>query len=86
MQTRLIAGRRTPLHRRLGVVGGLLAVAMLIVGTMAAIASARRGFTPPGGPPPLTFLIIPLGDLLVFASARRRGAVLSGDRARRTSG
>ena len=67
VQTRLIAGRRTPLHRRLGVLGGLLAVAMLIVGTMAAIASARRGFTPPGGPPPLTFLIIPLGDLFVFS-------------------
>jgi hypothetical protein len=67
VQTRLIAGRRTPLHRRLGVVGGLLAVAMLVVGTMAAIASARRGFTPPGGPPPLTFLIIPLGDLVVFS-------------------
>jgi hypothetical protein len=67
VQTRLIAGRRTPLHRRLGVVGGVLAVAMLVVGTMAAIASARRGFTPPGGPPPLTFLIIPLGDLVVFS-------------------
>jgi hypothetical protein len=66
VQTRLIAARRTPLHRRLGVLGALLAVAMLIVGTLAAIASARRGFTPPGGPPPLTFLIIPLGDLLVF--------------------
>ena len=66
VQTRLIAARRTPLHRKAGVLGGFLAVAMLIVGTMAAIASARRGFTPPGGPPPLTFLIIPLGDLLVF--------------------
>jgi hypothetical protein len=68
VQTRLIAGRRTPLHRQLGVVGGCLAAAMLVVGTLAAIASARRGFTPPGGPPPLVFLIIPLGDLLVFGS------------------
>ena len=67
VQTRLIASRRTPLHRRLGVVGGLTAVAMLVVGTLAAIAAARRGFTPPGGPPPLTFLIIPLGDLVVFS-------------------
>jgi hypothetical protein len=67
VQTRLIAARRTPLHRRLGVLGGLIAIAMLVVGTLAAIASARRGFTPPGGPPPLTFLIIPLGDLLVFS-------------------
>ena len=67
VQTSLVASRRTPLHRRLGVVGGVIAVAMLIAGTMAAIDSARRGFTPPGGPPPLTFVIIPLGDLLVFA-------------------
>jgi hypothetical protein len=67
VQTQLIAARRTPLHRRLGVVGGIIAIAMLIVGTMAAIESGRRGFTPPGGPPPLTFLIIPLGDLFVFA-------------------
>jgi hypothetical protein len=66
-QTALIALRRTPLHRRLGVAGGVLAAAMLVVGAMAAIDSARRGFTPPGGPPPLTFLIIPLGDLLVFS-------------------
>ena len=68
VQARLIAGRRTPLHRRLGVVGGCLAAAMLVVGTMAAIASARRGFTPPGGPPPLVFLIVPLFDLVVFGS------------------
>jgi hypothetical protein len=68
VQTRLIAGRRTPLHRRLGVVGGCLAAAMLVVGTMAAIASARRGFTPPGGPPPLVFMIVPLFDLVVFGA------------------
>ncbi len=68
LQTGLIAGRRTPLHRRLGVSGGALAVAMLVAGTMAAIDAARRGFTPPGGPPPLTFLIIPLGDLVVFSA------------------
>lgn len=67
VQTALIASRRTPVHRRLGVAGGVLAAAMLVVGPMAAIDAARRGFTPPGGPPPLTFMIIPLGDILVFA-------------------
>jgi hypothetical protein len=41
---------------------------MLVVGTMAAIASARRGFTPPGGPPPLVFMIVPLFDLVVFGA------------------
>ncbi len=67
-QTTLVAAHRTDLHRRLGVAGGTLAVLMLIVGLMVAIGAARRGFTPPGGPPPLAFMAIPLGDLAVFAT------------------
>jgi hypothetical protein len=64
VQARLIATRRTPLHRRLGVFGGLLAATMLVLGTVLAITQAKLGRTP--GPPPLKFLVIPLGDLLVF--------------------
>lgn len=67
VQTTLIAARRTDLHRRLGVVGGLLGVLLPVVGLPVAIWSARRGFTPPGGPPPLVFLAIPFADLVVFA-------------------
>lgn len=63
-QVRLVAGRRTNLHRRLGVIGGLLAGLVLVVGFATAISAARRGVTP--GPPPLVFLSVPLGDLLVF--------------------
>ena len=70
VQTRLIAAGRTALHRRLGVGGGMLAVAMVIAGLAAAIAAARRG-TPPdaiaGLPPPLVFLVIPFTDMLTFA-------------------
>lgn len=70
VQTRLIAAGRTALHRRLGVGGGMLAVAMVIAGLTAAIAAARRG-TPPnaiaGLPPPLVFLVIPFTDMLTFA-------------------
>lgn len=65
MQTRLVAAHRTDLHRRVGVVGVLLAALVLVVGVATAIFAARRGFTP--GPPPLIFLSIPLGDMLVFA-------------------
>jgi len=68
VQVSLVAAKRTDRHRRLGVAGGILAALMLGVGAMVAIDAARRGFTPPGGPPPLSFLIIPLGDLVVFGA------------------
>jgi hypothetical protein len=66
-QTTLVAAKRTDLHRRLGVVVGLIAVLLPVVGLEVAVWSARRGFTPPGGPPPLVFLAIPVGDVLVFS-------------------
>jgi len=65
MQVRLVAMRRTPLHRRAGMVGGLLALTVLIVGVANAITAAKLGRSP--GPPPLVFLVVPLGDMLVFA-------------------
>lgn len=66
VQVRLVAGRRIDLHRKLGVAAGIVAALMPVVGFLAAIASARKGFTPPGGPPPLVFLMIPLTDMVVF--------------------
>ena len=62
---RLVAARRVDLHRRLGFFGGFLAAAVVAVGTMTAIVSARNGHTP--GPPPLVFLAIPLGDMVMFS-------------------
>jgi len=56
VQSLLVAVRRTDLHRRLGFAAGLVAVAMPLVGAAVAIGAARRGVTPPGGPPPLVFL------------------------------
>ena len=67
VQTALVFTRRTPVHRRLGVFGGVWAAVMLVVGYLAAVASVRRGFSPPGGPPPLVFFAIPISDLVVFA-------------------
>ncbi|HEU4725618.1 MAG TPA: hypothetical protein VFU59_10035, partial [Candidatus Eisenbacteria bacterium] len=65
-QVRLVAARRVDVHRKLGAAAAFLAAAMPVVGVMAAIASAKRGFTPPGGPPPLVFLAIPMMDMIVF--------------------
>jgi hypothetical protein len=67
VQTALVAGHRVALHRRLGVAGAVLAAAMILAGTMTAIASAARGSAPPGVDP-LTFLVIPLFDMILFAS------------------
>lgn len=80
IQVRLMATGRTGLHRRLGILGLLVAVAVVGVGLAAAIASARAGFAPPGIPP-LVFTAIPVGDMAAFAGLvgaalwlRQRGA------------
>ena len=65
VQVRLVATRRTSVHRKLGVLGGVLAILVLVVGVSTAIAAAARGASP--GPPPLQFLVVPLGDMLEFA-------------------
>jgi hypothetical protein len=69
-QSRLISGDRIDLHRRLGVAGGVLALAVIGVGYQTAIAAARHGFVVKGGFPygPLGFLAISLADLVVFGA------------------
>ena len=65
-QTALISTRRVAVHRRLGVLGAVLAAAMVIVGVSAGIALGRRGAAP-DGIDPLSFMLIPLGDMAMFA-------------------
>ena len=67
IQTALVASRRVTAHRRLGIAGAVLAAMMILVGTFTAIASASRGAAPPGVDP-LVFLVIPLFDMLLFAT------------------
>ncbi len=67
VQARLVASGRTRIHRRVGVFGAVVAALVLIVGTTTAIVGARLGHAPPGAPPPLVFLVVPLGDMVVFA-------------------
>jgi hypothetical protein len=68
VQTSLVAANRTPLHRRLGIAGLFVAGAMIVVGTLTALVRAKLVELPPGSPPPLAFLTIPLGDLVVFGT------------------
>ena len=77
VQTALVAGHQVAVHRRLGIAGAALAAAMLIAGTLTAIARAARG-SAPVGVDPLSFLAIPIFDMVLFATfvmaalARRR--------------
>ena len=79
-QTSLVALNRTGVHRRLGLSAALLVPAMLVVGFLAAVDAARRGATPPGGPPPLVFMAIPFADLVVFGALAAAGLALRGRR------
>ena len=66
VQVRLVATNRTPLHRKLGVLGGIVAILVVVVGSVTAISSVAAGRAPPRGVPPLVFLAIPLGDMVLF--------------------
>jgi hypothetical protein len=67
VQTTLVAKRRVRAHRRLGVAGGALAAAMVVAGTFIAITTAARG-SAPAGVDPLAFLVIPIFDMVLFAT------------------
>jgi len=68
-QTSLVAGGRTELHRRIGPYSAMLAVVMVVLGTIGALIAARRptGFVQVPVPP-LQFLAIPIFDMILFAT------------------
>lgn len=69
VQTSLVAGGRTSVHRTIGPFGAMLAVAMVVLGTVAALTAARRATGFVGIPvPPLQFLAVPLFDMVLFAT------------------
>ena len=69
VQATLVAGGRTELHRKIGPYSAVLAVAMVVLGTVGALVAARRvtGFTQVPVPP-LQFLAIPIFDMILFAA------------------
>jgi hypothetical protein len=74
-QTRLIAGDRPDLHRRLGLAGFGLAIAMVVLGVAAAVMAIRNNHTPPGLDP-RSFLVLPFFGITVFAVLTAAGYVM----------
>ena len=65
-QTGLIAAHRADIHRRLGIIGTVLAAVMVVIGVMASLDAFRHRVAAPGLDPRV-LLSIPLGSMLVFA-------------------
>ncbi len=66
-QASLVSAGRVHIHRRLGIAGVMLACLMVIVGVLAATDLLVRG-TGPAGRDPKFFYIIPMTDMLIFAT------------------
>jgi hypothetical protein len=67
VQTALVAGRRTDIHRTVGVAGAVLAAVVFVVGVAVSFETLRRNGGPPGGDP-RKFFAIPMGDIIVFGA------------------
>jgi uncharacterized membrane protein YozB (DUF420 family) len=65
-QTALVSIGRVSWHKRLGILGAVLACLMVVLGVLAAIDSSRRRFTPPGLDSP-TILAFEATELSAFA-------------------
>jgi hypothetical protein len=66
-QATLVSAKKIRIHQRLGYASIALVVAMFVLGWIMSVQAAQRGFTPPGGPPPLSFLAFQLFGLFAFA-------------------
>ena len=66
IQAALISSRKVRVHRLLGYAAIALVLLMIMVGLTMAVRSVQRGFSPPGAPPPHSFMVIPVGDIIVF--------------------
>jgi hypothetical protein len=68
-QVFLIRSMKIKTHQRLGLASIFLGLTIIVTGLMTAVAAAKYGSnsTPPGAQP-LEFLIVPFGDVLVFAA------------------
>ncbi len=65
-QTGLVAMRRTPVHRRLGVAGGVLALLMTVAAGAMTIDLARRSVGAAPNDAALAFVIVPFFSVIVF--------------------
>ena len=67
-QVYFISAKKIKLHQKLGVLGCVIACLLVVTGFFLTVAAAKYGS--PSTPPnvqPLSFMIVPFGDLIVFS-------------------
>lgn len=68
VQVYFISSKKIKLHQKLGFAGIGLAIVIFVSGLMVAVSAAKYGTaSAPANIPPLQFMIVPFGDILVFA-------------------
>ncbi len=67
-QAALINAGNPALHRRLGLMGAALMGAVIAIGVPTAINAGRLGHSPPGTPPTLYFMAVPLAGIAATAT------------------
>jgi hypothetical protein len=67
-QSFLISAKQVRIHKKLGYASIAIVVAMFALGWIMSVQAAQRGFTPPGGPHPLSFLAFQLFGLFAFVA------------------
>ena len=67
VQTLLVARGRTDIHRRLGALGAILAVAVFVTGTITTINAVRHGVVSPEFDPRVYFVGATLPSFVLFA-------------------
>jgi hypothetical protein len=67
-QAFLVSARKIQVHKKLGYASMAIVVAMFVLGWIMSVEAAQRGFTPPGGPHPLSFLAFQLLGLFAFVA------------------
>lgn len=65
-QVWLIRSKRARVHMRAGMIGIALAILVVIVGFFTAAGAAFGSASAPPNIPPLSFMIVPMTDLLIF--------------------
>src|SRR5438477_4901282 len=67
-QSALVSAKQIRIHQKLGYTSIAILVSMFTLGWIMSVQAAQRGFTPPGGPPPITFFAFQLIGLLAFVA------------------
>lgn len=67
-QVYFVRSNRIKIHQQLGLTSVVLGIAIIVTGLMTAVGAAKYGSaSAPPGVNPLEFMIVPFGDMLVFA-------------------